>query len=221
MGNDDIYHKDKFRRAESFRRKKANRDQYERVLIVCEGQKTEPNYFRRLRKHFGLNSANVVIADKKSGLDPKSLVEYALEEFNKEPDFDRVYCVFDRDKHATFKSALDKIHSTKLKNKTTIHAITSTPCFELWLLLHFEYSTRSYSTSDNDSNCTLVVSELKKHIKTYEKGAMDMFNATFEHLDTAIKHAKQLEIYHKTSGVNGPSSTNIYELVEYLESLKR
>lgn len=221
MGNDDIYHKNKFRKAESFRRKKANRDQYERVLIVCEGQKTEPNYFKQLRRHFRLNPKNVVLADKKSGLDPKNLVEYALEEFKKDPDFDRVYCVFDRDKHTTFKAALDKIHSTRLKKQASLHAITSTPCFEIWLLLHFDDSTRSYSAPGNDSNCTLVVSELKKHIPNYEKGSTNIFEATYDHLGTAIKNAKQLETYHKTSGADEPASTNIYELVEYLENLKR
>jgi hypothetical protein len=65
MGTDNLFHKRKARQAESLQRKKAKRDPYARILIVCEGKKTEPNYFKDLRKAFGLNPMNVVIADKK------------------------------------------------------------------------------------------------------------------------------------------------------------
>jgi hypothetical protein len=65
------------------------------------------------------------------------------------------------------------------------------------------------------------VSELKKHIKNYEKGATDIFDATHELLGTAIKNAKQLEKYYQESGVGEPTTTNVYVLVEYLESLQR
>jgi hypothetical protein len=71
MGTDNIFHKRKAKAADAHRRKKATQALYERVLIVCEGEKTEPYYLKGLRKSLGLNPANVVIADKKSGLDPK------------------------------------------------------------------------------------------------------------------------------------------------------
>lgn len=219
MGNDDLYRKRKFHKIKSFRRSAASRDPYDRVLIVCEGQKTEPAYFKELRKYFRLNPVNVVIADRGCGLDPKRLVEYAIEEFNKSRDFDHVYCVFDRDKHPSFDEALNKIRSTTLK-KATIRAITSTPCFELWLLLHFKYTTRPFGSAGNDSNCALVVSDLKNHIPNYEKGNSNIFSTVSDKLDTAVKNAKQLAEYHKTSGTSNPS-TDVYLLVEYLESLKR
>ena len=88
MGTDVLFHKRKARLAESHRREKAKRAPYERVLIVCEGMKTEPNYFRALCRELRLNLANVVIEDKKSGLDPKSLVAFALEVFGKDKDYD-------------------------------------------------------------------------------------------------------------------------------------
>lgn len=77
MGTDNIFHKRKSRRAASHQRERAKRAPYERVLIVCEGEKTEPNYFKGLRAAFGINTMNMIIADKKRGLDPKHLVEYA------------------------------------------------------------------------------------------------------------------------------------------------
>ena len=50
MGSDDLFHKRKARTAELHRRRVARRAPYDRVLIVCEGAKTEPNYFKWLRK---------------------------------------------------------------------------------------------------------------------------------------------------------------------------
>jgi hypothetical protein len=49
MGTDDLFHKRKARRLETHRREKAKRAPYERILIVCEGKKTEPHYFQGLR----------------------------------------------------------------------------------------------------------------------------------------------------------------------------
>lgn len=64
-----------------------------RILIVCEGTKTEPNYF----KSFRITSAKVVVSG--SGLVTRSLVQHAIELRNAEQDFpyDVVWCVFDKD----------------------------------------------------------------------------------------------------------------------------
>ncbi|MEW6187294.1 MAG: RloB family protein [Thermodesulfobacteriota bacterium] len=220
MGTDNLFHRRKARKAERHRRKMASRSPYDRVLIVCEGGKTEPNYVRWLINHFGLNRANVVIADKKGGLDPKRLVEYALEEFNKDWDFDHVHCVFDRDKHTTYDGALEKIRSVRLKGGAKIHAITSIPCFEFWLLLHFTYTTRHYEAPLDESNCELVVSDLRKFIPGYKKGSKDFVFFLLDKTEDAIINAKQIEKFHETSGTDIPS-TKIYILVEYLKSLKR
>ncbi|MDD5009466.1 MAG: RloB family protein [Syntrophorhabdaceae bacterium] len=221
MGSDDLFHKRKAQNAEQHRRKIARRDSYERILIVCEGEKTEPNYFGWLRIKLGLNRANVVIADKRGGLDPKSLVEYGIEEYNKEKDFDRVYCVFDKDKHTTYQGALDKIRSVRLRGKAKIHAITSVPCFEFWLLLHFIYTTHPYSAPLDDSNCALVVSDLNQYIPGYEKGSEHFLSyIDVDKINDAIAHAKGIETFHETSGTDNPS-TKVHHLVEYLMGLKR
>ncbi len=129
MGTDNLFHKKKAKMTKELERRKHYRAPYERVLIICEGEKTEPNYFACLRTQFGLNRANVVIADKKVGLDPKSLVDYAIKEFEKESDFNHVYCVFDKDKHVTYDAALEKVNSKRFRGGSVIHAITSVPCF--------------------------------------------------------------------------------------------
>ncbi|MDD5007028.1 MAG: RloB family protein [Syntrophorhabdaceae bacterium] len=220
MGSDDLFHKRRAKRAEQHCREKARRAPYERILIVCEGEKTEPNYFRWLRDRFRLNRANIVIAHKKGGLDPKSLVEYAIVEYNNDKDFDQVYCVFDKDKHTTFQGALDKIRSILSQRRIKIYAIYSIPCFEFWLLLHFEYTTRPYEAPLNNSNCELVISDLQKYIPGYKKGLQNSLLYIHDNtIDNAIIRSKQVETFHRTSGTDNPS-TKVYILVEYLKGLK-
>lgn len=39
----------------------AKREEYDLVLIVCEGSKTEPNYFNNLRQVERLSSSNIMV----------------------------------------------------------------------------------------------------------------------------------------------------------------
>ncbi len=219
MGTDDLFHKRTAREAESLRRQAAKRAPYDVVLIVCEGAKTEPFYLKGLRGHLRLSNANIFIADKKTGTDPLSVVNFAIKEFNKDPCYDRVYCVFDKDKHTTYAAAVDKIRSTHLKKGATLHAITSIPCFEIWLLLHFTYTTRSFISAGDTSDCSQVETEPKKYITGYQKGSRKIFEVIKDKTDVAIMNAKQLEAFHQTSGTDNPS-TKVYELVEYLQDLR-
>jgi hypothetical protein len=219
MGTDNLFHKRKARLAESLRRKQAKREPYDIVLIVCEGIKTEPNYFRGLRESLRLNNANIIIADKSGGLDPLSLVEFAIGEYRKDPIYDSVYCVLDKDKHTTYANAIDKSYAISLKKGSKFYVIPSIPCFEVWLLLHYVFTTKSFCAAGNDSNGDLVVSELRKYIKDYEKGNKDIFKSVSDKINDAILNAKCLEKFHENSGKDNPS-TKVHELVEYLIRLK-
>lgn len=220
MGTDDLFHKRKARDAESLRRKASKRAPYDVVLIVCEGAKTEPYYFCGLRSHLRLSNANIIIADKTTGTDPLSVVTSAIKAFNKDPIYDRVYCVFDKDKHSTYDATLDKIRSTRLKKDAVLHAITSVPCFEIWLLLHYTYTTRTFFAAGDASNCALVETELKRHVTGYQKGSRNVFEFVKDKLDNAITNASRLDAFHQTSGTDNPS-TKVHELVEYLQKLRK
>jgi hypothetical protein len=220
MGTDDLFHKRKALEEKDLRRKRSWRKPYDRVLIVCEGEKTEIRYFELLRAKLRLSSANIGIPDGQRGTDPMSIVQFAIDEFKKDKEYDRVYCVFDRDKHTTFNTAVNKVMDTR-RTGVPIHAITSVPCFEVWLLLHYEHRPPAFCTTGNDSNCDPVVSRLKKHIPNYEKGNIDaVFEGLYNSRNVALKNAKSLEIFHETSGADNPS-TKVHELVEYLMDLKK
>ena len=218
MGTDNLFHKRKERKAELLRRRRATKAPYDVILIVCEGAKTEPNYFTELVKAFRLSNANVRICGR--GSDPLSVVNFAIETFRQEQEFDRVYCVFDRDRHTTYDAAPNKVRRTRLGRGSRIFAIPSVPCFEFWLLLHFAYTTRPFDTPAGDSICSMVIEELKNHIPPYQKGQQDIFYKIQDKLDNAITNARRVEQFHQTSGTDNPS-TLVHSLVEYLRDLKK
>ncbi|MGU9957110.1 MAG: hypothetical protein ACNYPI_05595 [Arenicellales bacterium WSBS_2016_MAG_OTU3] len=72
MGSDNRFHKRKAKSDGQLGRRTAKRSPYEKVLIVCEGAKTEPNYFKGCIQFYKLNTANVEI-DGAGGSSPKSV----------------------------------------------------------------------------------------------------------------------------------------------------
>ncbi|MEA3358535.1 MAG: RloB family protein [Thermodesulfobacteriota bacterium] len=218
MGTDNLFHKRKERKVELLRRRQAMKAPYDVILIVCEGGKTEPNYFTELKKLFRLSNANVRICGR--GSDPLSVVNFAIEISRREPEFDRVYCVFDRDRHTTYDKTLDKVRRTRLGKRSKILAIPSVPCFEFWLLLHFTYTTKPFYDPAGDSVCARVIKELKKYLPAYQKGDQDIFSKIQDKLENAITNARRVEQFHQTSGTDNPS-TLVHFLVEYLRDLKK
>jgi len=200
------------RKANSYARREPKRDAYDYVLIVCEGQKTETQYFGRLRAIHKLNTANIHITPA-NGSDPLSIAQFA--ESRHEP-YDKVYCVFDRNGHQTWDAGLELIGKYPKK----IFPIISWPCFEFWILLHFKYSASPFKPARRKSACDLVQDEVKKHIANYKKGHATIFDDLLDKLEAAKKNAKNLSKENKSTGSLNPA-TNVYELVEYLLSLAK
>ncbi|NCB97459.1 MAG: RloB domain-containing protein [Bacteroidia bacterium] len=222
MGTDNLFHIRKAQRtAASLKRSKDKQRPYDRVLIVCEGEKTEPSYIQDVRDDLRLSSANIVVCGKECGSDPVSVVNYALEKFRKDSDYNRIYCVMDRDCHVNFSAAIDKIQRARLGKNCKIFAATSTPCFEFWLLLHYIYTSRQYIATAKKSVCDLVIEDLKKltPLKNYEKGNKKIYSITKEKISTAIMNAKRLQIHHKAAGTDSPD-TLVHELLSYLMEIK-
>src|SRR5438309_400951 len=132
------------RRMQLYGRRPPRREPYDIVLIVCEGQKTEPNYFRGLKRECGLSNVNINVLSPPHS-DPLSLVDFAIDHLARDGEIDRGFCVFDRDRHTNFMQAVAKVQNSQLGQSGRLCAITSTPCFELWVLLHFLYSSRAYA----------------------------------------------------------------------------
>ncbi len=186
------------RRSESYRRKGPKREPYDSVLIVCEGGKTEPQYLDGLKLAFKLSSANIRVTSA-GGTDPVSIVRFA-EKLCRTEKYDRVYCVFDRNGHANFTEAIELVRQYGYRE------IVSWPCFEIWILLHFVYSTAPYNSAGNQSACDLVVRDVKRHFATYTKGHRSVYGQLESKLDAAIVHAKRLAQYNASTGSANPAT---------------
>ena len=72
------------------------------------------------------------------------------------------------------------------------YAILSVPCFEFWILLHFDTILPNFY-KDKHPCKNLIKNYLKKYIKNYEKGYNDFSQIiTDENLDKATKFAIQI-----------------------------
>jgi RloB-like protein len=203
------------RQASSYARRPPQREPYDTVLIVCEGQKSEPTYFNALCFAYQLSSANVHVMPAR-GSDPISIVRFAEERMD---DYDRVFCVFDRDGHANYDQALQRIARAAAGRAGKFKAVTSWPCFELWLLLHHRYSAAPFNAVGGESSCDRVLRELRQHIPNNGKGSRSVFADTAASLETAIRNAKQLARHNADTGSRNPA-TRVHELVEYLLALR-
>lgn len=221
MGSDDLHHKRKAKQAKDLERRRAQRKRYDKVLIVCEGSKTEPLYFEELKDYYELDTANIKISGD-CGSAPLSVVEHGEDLYQEEINncnepFDKVYCVFDKDAHHTYNQALLKI--ANIKPAGTFFATTSVPCFEVWLLLHFRYSAASIMASGNKSAGDRALSELTRYMPNYKKGSEGTFLELLDKLPLAITHAQRLNLQSQASGTDNPTTT-IIDLVEYLKAIK-
>jgi hypothetical protein len=216
----------KVRQKRQLERKQARRASYDRILIVSEGSKTEPNYFREIRAAYRLHTANVEVRPSELGTAPIQVVQYAQELFEngdrhkniQRRAFEKVYAVFDRDDHDSYHDALKLAASLdgKLKNDDKqpirFQAIASVPCFELWLLLHYEDIQALLDRNE-------VMRRLKKHFPCYDKGADNAFKITCERLKVATERAERLSARF-TAHTDREPFTAIEELVNLLTTLK-
>jgi RloB-like protein len=110
--------KSRNRSAKVLKRKGSLRASHDRILIVCEGAKTEPNYLKEICKLLRIGSVGVFILHSRRGQEPQQVVESADEEFAKTKAYEKVYAVFDRDDHCTYANAIDMAKARNLSKKT-------------------------------------------------------------------------------------------------------
>lgn len=181
-----------------------------RVLIVCEG-KTEQAYFNSFRKNLRLSGIKIEIPKEPGGTAPKNLLDFAKEGYSKDSDYDRLYCVFDKDRHSTYLSAQEEID--RLRNATPsipIHWIASNPCFEVWVICHFKLHITAFGT------CKGVKDFLRKHLTEYKKNDPELFEKIDFKRKEAKMNAKRL-LRHQGNNPKADPYTNMHELIEFLE----
>lgn len=196
-------------------RKRNKRDRNKNIVIIiaCEGNnKTEKNYFSNLRTR----QKNIKFCPG-NDTDPIKIVEN-LKDFIKKQDIsfedgDRAYCVIDGDIDSHKQTQIEE--AFKIAKKEGIEVIMSVPSFEIWYLLHFKYTSKSFNTNKE------LIKELCKEIPNYDK-SMDVFKYIGDKTINAINHAKQLRKYHDIledkaiDNIKYNPSTDVDKIVEYI-----
>lgn len=213
MGSDDLFHKRKAKAAKELQRLEATKKTYDRVLIVCEGEKTEPIYFQALIDDYELSTANVKVEPSPSTC-PLKLVQYAIE-CNQDGEYDKVYCVFDKDRHTYYPNALRELAA----HSNVVIAANSVPCFEYWIFLHFEYTTAPFYGHAKKSPGEEAVARLKNYIPDYTKGKGNVYETVKDYQKQAIKFANRANKAANAANTDNPM-TNVVDLVVYLEELR-
>lgn len=191
------------------------------ILIECEGEKTEPLYFKK----FPVSTKQVrsiVIGAARNTLSlvrfAEQEVEKAKDEYQKEWDIKLrakdvvVWCVFDKDsfKDDNFDNA---IHKATAKGYKVAY---SNEAFELWYLLHFHYYNTGMSREQYKRMLTRLLGV------PYRKNSEEMYDRLKPLQDEAIANAKRLLATYNPHIPNKDNpSTTVFELVEYLNQYIR
>lgn len=200
------------RLSRSLQRKPGKRLPRSTTLVVCEGE-TERAYFKTIRHHYRLSNAEIVIAETNQDSAPINVVTCAKQKNDRAGGYDHIYCVFDRNGHESFERAREMIRSLARagKNALPIQEIVSIPCFEVWILLHFERTDTSFGS------CHEVIQRVRSHLPRYEKTDEKISKHLINHLDTALAHADWLAGRGESNRYN--PYTTVQTLLRHLQSV--
>ena len=205
------------------KRGRPSRSDQPRILILCEGTKTEPNYFGGLKKDQRLTS--VVVRPLRSGqVGPAGLLRRVREELKEDSGWDEVYCVLDHDgRDAEIDSFEKKLAAVDFQADSCVtKMVLSRPCFEFWLLLHFEMTDRPFSSGHRGTECEDVIKRLGRHLHGYKKNDSQVFEKCREHIHTALDNAERLRrTTHSLPESPAASQTQVETLVQRLLKLSR
>jgi RloB-like protein len=197
----------------SIQRRRPSRQPKVRILVVCEGKKTEPLYLRQFQHH--VRNPRVHVEPVGPAGVPRTVVETAIDlrrqaedEAKRQRDenllWDEVWAVFDMDDHP---------HVAEAKQLATANGIrlaVSNPCFELWALLHF-VDHQAHIERDK------LRATLQQHLLGYDKELV--FVKLHPGYDNAVRRARELDDAAERAGRPGRNpTTGVHLLTEIIRT---
>ena len=223
MGSEDLFKKQKYNRKN--KGKKLEKQLKESILIVCEGEKTEPNYF----KSFPNSGIKIEIIGE--GRNTNSLVNAGIKHWKALSEegfyYENMYIVMDRDSftienyNKAFQTIINfeneinkkKKYKRKLSSKFKAEVIYSNEAFELWYLLHYDYHDTAINRRDYEGLLT------KKLNKPYKKNDYNIYsilkNISDKNKGLQFAINNSIKLRRKNTPQENPS-TNVDILVKEL-----
>lgn len=199
----------------SLRRKVELRAPKKKFVIFTEGRNTEPEYFEALRsvlrgalveiEIIGAAGVPKTIATKAADRSKQLRSKKVLSSFEEQ---DEIWAVFDRDEHPLIPEAMQQCSASK------VEVAFSNPCFELWLILHFE----DYDRPDHRS---VIQKHLEKLCPEYSRNARKTANCVklMELLDGAEQRA-EVQLRRRLEEGDPPSEpfTTVFKLTRNMRA---
>lgn len=185
------------------------------LLLYVEGQRTEEDYLVYWSRLYR-TTIRVTIAPERGV--PATLVDLAIQakrqaeleaRRGRGPAWDDIWCVFDEDAHPGLHDAIARATANH------IHLAVSSPCVELWFILHFEHQAAHISRHDAQSRA--------RHLLDSGKGLTDQaLGSLGERYDQARDRAIALDAKHEEDG--SPRRTNpsseMWKLIERIQGVE-
>lgn len=201
----------------SLRRPVGTREPKKRVVVVCEGSKTEPNYFAALTPIAKEALIEITVIDEPA-TSPKQLVDTAcklLKESktaakkskDENAKVDEIWCVHDVDEHHGLKEARQRAVDNG------VNLAISNPCIEVWFLLHFQEANAYLHRHE-------AMKRLKQELPSYEKGQIELQSFTGRYA-IARDRAQRLERKHKGDATTYPEDnpmSGVWMIVDSLQA---
>jgi hypothetical protein len=196
------------------RRRPARLQPRKRVLVVCEGEVTEPGYLNAIRVQYRTPLVDVRVVGE--GEDPKAVVERAIrlrrESFaqararkDENCRFEEVWCVVDVDEHILLPDAKQQARDNG------VEIVVSSPCFELWILLHFQDQSAYIDRGAVQAACRRYIPGFQKEVPC---------ERVLPFYENAVSRARKLDEWHESRGTEGENpSTRVYALTERIREL--
>ena len=185
----------------------------EEWYFYSEGKETEPNYLKSLFENVDKDKESINPIIEGLGMVSLSLVNDVIEKDNKIVKDHKTFVLFDKDDNPNmnFNFAIDKA------KQNNIIPLWSNECFELWLLLHFNYMDSNISRNDYYEK----LKDLTKS-KKYEKNMDNIFEEVngINGALKAYKNAKKLyKIYKNQSYKDMAPCTTVFELIDEINKV--
>ena len=195
-------------RTSNLTRRQGVREIKQSFLIVCEGENTEPDYF----KAFRMTAATIKAVGQ--AMNTVTLVNKAVSirdaDRKKKRIYDQCWVVFDKDDFP----ARDFNQAILLAERNGFRVAYSNQAFEFWFLLHFNLYTGAIHRSKYKDMLTKLTG--MPYIKTDGYGAV-MYNLLLTRQKQAIHNAETVlaDISHGNPAEE-ESSTTVHNLVKEL-----
>ena len=196
------------RSGKPLKRTPGKRPERRTIVVFCEGVNSEPDYVKALKQltHIAENTALELRIHPERSV-PLSLVRMAVQQ-KRDPEVDECWCVFDVEWPQNHPNLTE---AKALAESNEVNLAISNPCFELWLILHFQNHHAFIDTAPAE--------RLSRSLENRPGKSIDA--ALYMPLrKEACRRAEQLDKRHERDGTNFPHdnpSSGVYKFLKAVE----